>query len=172
MIDLSKISGFVVENAERIPNNEEIGIALLYFFLSIFIFIILLLVAVHIYTSLAYIRIARKTKTEPAWLAWIPIANLYLMSKIAKMHWWPMLFMIPFLLLFPVFFVSKILFLILIIPAMICIIVQTVYWFIWNWKIFERVGKPGWWILLTLVPSAGGILYLVFLGIAAWDDGK
>ena len=55
----------------------------------------------YIYTALALMTIAQKTKTKNPWLAWIPIANLYLMTQIGKVPWWTILFLIlsffPFL---------------------------------------------------------------------------
>ncbi len=45
---------------------------------------VLFAIIVYVYSALALMTIARKTKTEPAWLAWIPLANIYLMGLIAK----------------------------------------------------------------------------------------
>ena len=56
------------------------------------IFLLVLLVVLYIYSSLTLMIVAKRLNVEPAWLAWIPIANLYLMSKIAKQPWWPILF--------------------------------------------------------------------------------
>lgn len=108
-------------------------------------------VAVYIYMALAFMKIAKKTKTEPAWLAWIPIANLYLMSQMAEMHWWPVLLVIAGFI--PVI-------------GPLASLVLMVFGFIWLWKIFERVGKPGWWAILCLIP----IVNLVLIGIAAWGE--
>jgi hypothetical protein len=35
------------------------------------------------------------------------------------------------------------------------------------WKTFEAVGRPGWWAIFMIIPILN-IVYLVFLGIAAW----
>ena len=40
-----------------------------------------------------------------------------------------------------------------------------VFIIIWFWKIFEKIGKPGWWAILLLIP----IVNLVMLGITAWS---
>ena len=40
--------------------------------------------AAYLYMSLALQTIATKTNTANTWLAWIPIANLFLMLGIAK----------------------------------------------------------------------------------------
>ena len=116
------------------------------------VFLILAVVA-YIYMSLALMKIAQRTKTEPAWLAWIPIGNLYLMSKIAKMHWWPMLLLFGGLIPFVGFIAS---------------IAFVVFMYIWMWKICEARGKPGWWALLTLIPVFGIIWYVIMFGILAW----
>jgi hypothetical protein len=97
----------------------------------------------------------------------------------AGMHWWPMLLVvISYPLLFVTFLlgimspVFGILFMFVILGVLACGVAFAVFWFIWHWKIFEKVGGEGWWILLTLVPYAGGVLYMVFLGIAAWGKPK
>jgi len=146
-------------NLEQFVNTEVfggfVGGAVVTVILAFFILFIILTIALYIYTSFAYMALAKKTKTEPAWLAWIPIANLYLHSKMAGMHWWPVLLII-------VGFIPVI--------GFIGSIVLAVYVFIWGWKIFEKVGKPGWWVLFAIVPIIGQIIFLILLGIAAWGD--
>ena len=68
----------------------------------------LIFIAIYAYFAYSLQVIAEKTKTKDTWLAWIPIANLYLMAKIAK--------------------------------------------------------KPGWWLILLLIPVVGTILWLLFGG--------
>jgi hypothetical protein len=51
-------------------------------------------VAVYLYVAFALMTLAKKMKIERPWLAFIPVANLYLMSRMAKMHWWPVLLVI------------------------------------------------------------------------------
>jgi len=115
-------------------------------------------IAFYIYTAWAFYAIAKKLKTEPAWLSWIPIANLYLYSKMAKMHWWPILLLA-----------------VAIIPIVgsVGVLILTIFTIIWYWKIFEFMGRPGWWAILGLIPFVGPILFAVFLGITAWgQDNK
>lgn len=133
---------------------------LMAFIFIIWLVFLVLTFAVYIYTALAYYAIAKKTKTKNPWLAFIPIANIYLMSKIAKKHWWPILLLIsyPLMLIPPIgIFIMA-----------IGMIVFCVFWFIWLWNIFERVGRPGWWALLFLIPLIGPVIWLVLLGVAAW----
>jgi|SRR3989344_5022244 len=120
---------------------------LIFAFLVVFI---LIAITIYIYTSLAYMAIAKKTKTTPAGIAWIPsIGPAILSAKIAKMHWWPILLL-----------------LVVWIPIVgwIAAVVYTVFFIIWSWKVFEAVKRPGWWAILSLIP----IVNLVLLGIAAW----
>lgn len=46
-------------------------------------------IAAYVYVALAYMRIAQKLNIKNPWLAWIPIANLYLMAEMAQMPTWP-----------------------------------------------------------------------------------
>ena len=103
--------------------------------------------ALYAYAALALMKIAKKTNIDKPWLAWIPIANLYLITQIAGVQWWTMLLVI-FLPIIPIlgYFAAM----------GVCI------W--WFWKIAETRGKPGWWGILMIIP----IVNLVILGILAW----
>jgi hypothetical protein len=125
------------------------------YLIAIIIFILLLLLAVYVYSSLTLMIVAQKTGTEHAWLAWVPIGNLYLTSKIAGMHWWPLLL----LLAFPIPFLGS-----------IASIAYTVFSIIWLWKISEARGREGWWAILTLVPMVGGLWSPIMWGILAWGE--
>ena len=53
--------------------------------------------AAYAYMGITLQTIASKTGTPDGWLAWIPVANVYLMCKIAgKPTWWVVLFFVPF----------------------------------------------------------------------------
>jgi hypothetical protein len=167
-------------------------------FMMIMFFVILVCIGLYIYTSLALMAIAKKTKTEPAWLAWIPIANLVLLSRIAKMHWWPILLTIPAFIFLGTGFVflvigQNVIGIILIVMYGLVLIPLAVYSTIWYWKMFEAVNRPGWWSLTSIVPSVvyllltltqsviltmlgaiisfgGAIMFFVLFGISAWSD--
>lgn len=95
--------------------------------------------AIYVYYALAFMTIANKTGTENAWMAWVPILNLWLMVQIAdKEAWWIILFFIPVL-------------------NLVAAIVVTM-------AIAERVDKPSWWGILIIVPVVG----LVVPGYLAW----
>ena len=96
-------------------------------------------IAMYVYVSFCLQTIARKTDTEHGWLAWIPIANMYLMCKIAERPgWWLIFFFIP---------IANVVFMVI----------------VWM-GIVEARDKNKWLGLLMIVPLAN----LVFLGILAF----
>ena len=106
----------------------------------------LILLALYIYSALALMAIAKKTKTPNGWLAFIPIANIYLITQMAGVPaWYTLLVILP------------------IIPfiGVIAMWVVIIYMF---WKIAEAIGKPGWWSILLIIP----VVNLVIIGIMAW----
>lgn len=117
-------------------------------FMGIMLFAFIIFLAIYIYAAFALMTIAKKTKTKDPWLAWIPIANLYLMTQIGKVPAWSMLFLllavIPFLGAFAV--------------------LGVMVW--WWWKIAEARKKPGWLALLMLLP----LVNLIVIGVIAWTD--
>lgn len=105
------------------------------------------LLAVYVYTSYALMTIANRTKTKYAWLAWIPIANLYLVVTIAKLPW-PYVFLI----------------LVSLIPGIggLAYMGLMAWWF---WRIAEVRKLPGWLGILMIFP----IINFIVLGILAWS---
>lgn len=107
---------------------------------------IIVMLAVYIYSALALMTIAKKTKTENGWLAFIPIANFYLITQMAgQSGWWTLAVLLPII---PI--IGSL--------AMVAISI----WFFWI--ICEKIRRPGWWSLLLLIP----IVNLVILGVMAW----
>ncbi len=97
--------------------------------------------AAYVYISLALQTIATKTGTENAWLAWIPIANIFLMLMVAKKPlWWLILFFIP----------------------LVNLVMAIIVWM----AVAEARGKPNWWGILMIVPFVG----LIVPGYLAWAD--
>ena len=104
----------------------------------IVVFLILGL-AIYVYMALSLQTIAKKTNTENAWMAWIPIVNIILMLNIAKKPlWWIILMLIP----------------------LVNIVIAIIVWM----AIAEARGKPNWWGILLIVPVVGIIVpgYLAF----------
>ena len=98
-------------------------------------------IAVYAWMAVCLQKIAEKTSTPDSWLAWVPVANIFLMCRIAgKAWWWLLLCLIPY---------ANIIFIII----------------LW-WKIAEARGKPGWWSLLLIIP----VVNFVMWGILAFRD--
>lgn len=114
------------------------------------IFFVIVL-AVYVYFAWAWMTIAKKLGYDKPWLAWIPIANLFLFPILAKKDWaWGFIFLIP--------------------------IANLVFFFIWTWNIYEQRKYPGWLCLaplLGIIPVIGflgSIAHLVIVGLVAWKD--
>lgn len=123
--------------------------------LIILLLLLLGILPIYIYCSLVYMKLAQKIGVRHAWLAWIPIANIYLISKMAQQHWWPLLLIFTF-----------------IIPLLnvITLMLFLTFNFFWHCRIFERVGRPAWWAMASLIPGFGSLVFLVMLGLAAWKE--
>lgn len=181
-----KITGFV---ADALNNTGSVASGKSGFFSLpwyLILLIILVVIGVYVYFSFTLMKISQKTKTEPYWLAWVPVGDFYLLSRIAKMHWWPV---VPgvigfiFSILGYVFFflpvsspefntpLSGILIFwsVLFFLGLCLTVVFSVFFYIWFWKTFEAVGKPGWWVLMGLIPYVGILILLVLLGIIVWE---
>jgi len=107
-------------------------------------------VALWIYTSFAFMAIAKKAKYPKPGFAWIPVVGPALITaKTAQMHWWPILLLAGGLI--PI-------------ASGVFFLAFSVFSLIWLWKTYEAIGKPNWWAILMIIPIVG----LIFLGIAAW----
>lgn len=90
-------------------------------------------VLTYVYLGLTVYLIANKTGTSDAWMAWVPVLNVYLMCKIAgKPGWWVVLFFIPF----------------------VNIVMTVLVWM----GIAEARHKPAWLGVLMLVPIANIVI--------------
>lgn len=98
--------------------------------------------ACYIFFAYCLARLAKKMAmpfgSSFVW-ALIPIANIFLLLKLAaKPYWWFILFIIP----------------------IVNIVIAIIAWM----AISERLGKPGWWgIVIGLVPIANIILFLMLV---------
>jgi hypothetical protein len=121
----------------NMANSQAMGMAMLGAFMIVFVLIGLVFYA---YNAICQMITAKKLKVENAWLAWIPIGNMYLLAKMAKKPgWWTILFLIPFV-------------------NIVCMIIA-------YWKVSEFRGKEGWLSILLLVP----VVNLVILGYLAFS---
>jgi ABC-type Na+ efflux pump permease subunit len=102
--------------------------------------------AMYVFMAIVLMALAKKTKTKNGWLAWIPIANIYLMTQIAGLPgWWTLMIFLP------------------IVPVIGSLAMAAATVYIW-WKICERRKFPGPLALLWLIPPAG----IVLAAILAW----
>ena len=137
-------------------------------------------IAVYVWFSLCLHIIAKKTDTRHPWLAWIPIANFYLMCKVAgKPGWWTVLLCLPLILAVPVSFASIMLIFWAMageIPAWIMpLFVVEIFLGLFSWALFIIIWmaiakaryKPSWLGILMIIPIAN----LVIPGILAFSDG-
>jgi len=133
--------------------------------LAFVMILVVILIIFYIYSSLTLMIVAKRTKTKNAWFAWIPFLSFYLMSKIAKKHWWPVL-----LLIIPILFSFLTANSIISVIDTIALIVFTVFSTIWMWKICEIRNRPGWWAIIVLIPIIGfPIWWFIMWGILAWS---
>lgn len=114
---------------------------------------IILAIAVYAYYAFAWMTIARKMNYKYPWLAWIPVANAFLIPILAGKKWpWGFIFLVP--------------------------IVNLVFYVIWRWRIFEKRKYPGWLSLITIVQIIpvinwlGTLGDLIIIGLVAWADRK
>ncbi|MCK4647315.1 hypothetical protein KAT24_00080 [Candidatus Pacearchaeota archaeon] len=116
-------------------------------FAASIVFFVFFTVAIYVYIALAWMTIAKKMKCKKYWLAWIPVANFFLLPILLKKKWtWGFMIFVP--------------------------IANVVFLILWTWKIFELRKYPGWLSLSVLVPRVGGILYLIAIGFVAWKNKK
>ena len=102
---------------------------------------VILWLAVYAWMALCLHIIGNKTNTPNPWLAWIPIANFYLMCKVAnKPGWWTSLFFIP----------------------LVNIVIGIIIWM----GIAEARNQPSWLGILMIIP----IVNFIIPGILAFKS--
>jgi|GEM_PF-809405 len=121
-----------------------IGIIILFFFL------------LYIYSALTLMFMAKKLESKNSWMAWIPFANIYLMWEISETPQWTMI----------VYFIGIFCGFLPFIGGLISIGISALAIF-WYWRICERLGKPGWWSIFSLVFFPA---WLIMIGILAWGN--
>ncbi len=109
------------------------------------------LLVTYVYFAFALQAIARKTSTSRSWMAWVPIASVYLMVKIAKAPWWSF-FLFLLLVWVSYYYIGT-----------VAGVLLTAWW---GYKIAEIRGRPGWFGLLLAVP----LLNFIVIGVLAWSD--
>ncbi len=117
-----------------------------------FVFVAFIIsIGLYIYTSFAYMAIAKKAKQSSPGLAWIPMVGPAIIAfRSSKMHWWPWLILIGIFIPLISAYANLAFF---------------IFFVVWRWKLMEEIKKPGWWSLLMIIP----VVNLVMMGIAAWS---
>jgi len=139
---LSAVAGMLMTAGFCFGQDDERRTAAGLAILGGLLFVFLIFGAVYyVYLALALQAIAKKTNTQDAWWAWIPILNILLMLNIAKKPlWWILLLFIP----------------------LVNIVIGVIVWM----GVAEARGKPNWWGILMIVPVANFIVP----GYLAWSD--
>lgn len=113
---------------------------------------LIIAIALYIYMSLAFMAIGKRAKLKSPGLAWIPaVGPVIIAFQASKMHWWPWLLIIGAIIPVIGFLFS---------------IAFAVFVIIWQWNMYEKIKRPGWWAILSLIPVVNLIIY----GIAAWGE--
>ncbi len=107
---------------------------------AIFAFFFLL---VYLYVAFCIMKIADKLKMKNSWLAFIPIANFFLLTQMAGVSpWWTLglaAFMIPFIG---------------------GILVAVLFVWLW-WSVMKKLNQSEWFSLLLLIPLVNLIVLTV-----------
>jgi hypothetical protein len=101
----------------------------------------LIVVYIVLYVFFAYCLARMAVKTGRAFgssfiLAIIPIANIYLLFKMAgKPGWWLILMLVP----------------------IVNVVMLIIAWI----EIMRKLGYPGWWVILLFIPVVNLIIFLI-----------
>ncbi|MFW6450609.1 MAG: hypothetical protein ACOCZ6_06170 [Nanoarchaeota archaeon] len=127
------------------------------------IVLVILRIIIYAYKSAAFMFIGKNANDNLAFLAWIPfVGNGLVAYRASGMHWWPWVFLgLSFFGIFPALIFESLFILILVLLSGL---VYVVFFFLWLWKLFEKVGWPGWMALLYLIPIANWVI----IGLVAW----
>ncbi len=118
-------------------NAAPAMVALLMGFYSVFLVI---LVLAYVYVSLCIFLIARKLNVAGAWMAWIPIIQVFpFIASASKPAWWVLLLLVPIVNMF----------------------VSIYLWMC----ITENLGREKWFALLMLVP----VVNIIYMGVLAFS---
>jgi hypothetical protein len=115
---------------------------------AVMLIFVIFCVFFYVYGAICLYLISKKTGKGTALLAWVPIANLFLMCKIADLSY---VWLFALLLMF--------------IPFIGGLLVSVGFVFVWYRMAVAR-GKPGWLGILTIVPLAN----LVVMGYLAFSE--
>lgn len=123
----------------KLPDKEsKAALAVIMAFLGVIVIILLIF---YIYSAICLQVIAKKTNTRNGWMAWIPIANLFLACNIGNVRYvWLFLLLSGFVPVAGTFL------------APICDL--CLFGFLW-YRIALARGKEGWIGAITIIPVVG-----------------
>ncbi len=136
-----------------------------------FIFASILLIFAYVYYAYTWSLIARKLKYKKHWIAWIPIAQLFLLPILAKKKWY-----LGFILVIPLIFLLLLSFNNYAWLFFVLGIINIFFTVWWAWIIFERRNYAGYlslvYVLLIIpfIDILATIAYLVIIGLVAFKD--
>lgn len=135
------------------PKETKAAIAVIMASLGI---ILIVFVILYIYSAICLQAIAKKTGAENSWMAWIPVANLFLMCNIGCVRYiWLLLLLAGFVPL-----IGSLL-------GPICDLL--LFGFIW-YKIALARGKEGWIGAITIIPVVG-LFTMGYLAFSKKEEG-
>jgi len=144
-----EIPEFDFGKTSKTPSPEETKTILAGLMAFLGILIVLCLI-IYIYSAVCLQIIAKKTGTQYGWMAWVPIANIFLMCNIGRVS---LKWLIPLLLIF-VPFIS-------ILGSLYSAFLSVFLWY----NIAIARGKQGWIGILIIIPVLGAFIvpgYLAF----------
>lgn len=137
------------------------------------IFVFLLGSLFYIYFSRALQLISLKLGYKKDWIAWVPVAQLFLLPILAKKKWY-----FGFVLFLPtIYFFIKYVYTFFF--DYLLFFLDLIYLFFiifWLWIIFERLNFPGYFsliLMISVIPVIGmfsTIIFYLLIGIAAVFD--
>lgn len=157
MVDFTNFTNLNISDIANL-NYSELTKAFAGLIAGLVILAVIIGIAVYIYQSFAYMSIGKKAKVKNPGLAWIPfIGPIIIAYETSDRHWWPWLLLIG-----------------LVIPIVniLAAILFAVFVLVWKWDMLEEINRPGWWILISLIPVVGMIAWWILLGVAAWGEKR
>ena len=143
MMPLGTVPGLTPDMAGRVVRNpltEKIVERVFQVYRALGVWLWALLFLAAIYYAICLQRLAERTNSSNAWMAWVPILHVYLACQVGgKSGWWMLLYVVPFANL----------------------IIDVLVWM----GIASARGKPLWLGLLVLFP----ILNLMAVGYLAFS---
>lgn len=123
---------------------------------AILIVIGIIAIIAYVYQAIVWSTIAKKLKYKKHWLAWIPIANFFLMPILAKKNWtWGFIVIAFFLTSIPI-------------VGWVLYAVALIFSIYWLTLIFKQRKYSPWLVILLFIP----LVNFVILGFLAWADRK